>query len=159
MTRSNTPIEICRYAMWCHLINLSWLVLFFAFWIAILKINDIYFAVAALVVLPPICLFVSRISCLVFWRMHRRRHPFVDESGKAALNFSLSIDLYLFVVGTISLATCGLLGLGSGLGVIAYLWILMPLLLFAHFCSIVFGGIQASKGIIYKYPGTISFFK
>jgi uncharacterized protein len=113
-------------AMWCHLINLT-------IWI------------------PPFPVFL--ISTILFCLL--QPHPFVEASGKEALNFSSSILLYILLIFTIALSICAagateasyVLGIGSIL-----------ILIFTHIILVIFGGVQASKGISYRYPFAVRFF-
>ena len=160
MTRSNIPPEIRRCAMWCHLLNLSWIVIAIAAIIIIspwLNIHDISFIVAILMI-PLLSFLISRISALVFWRTHRSHHPLINESGKDALNFSLSIDLCVLVICTILFASCGLASAAPIFNLFGFIWLFIPSLLFSHFCLIISGSIRANMGEIYKYPGMIQFF-
>ena len=162
MTRSNIPPEIRRCAMWCHLLNLSWIVIAIAASMIIFPWLNIHHisSLITILMIPLLSFLISRISALVFWRTHRSRHPLINESGKDALNFSLSIDLYILVICTILFASCGFYPSALPLlTLISFTWILVPFLLFTHFCLIIFGSIRASMGEIYKYPGTIQFFK
>jgi uncharacterized protein len=113
-------------AMWCHLINImTWII--------------------------PFPLFF--ILAIIFYRLSP--HPFVQTSGKEALNFSASILLYVLLVFTISLAFCGagatdasfIFGIGS-----------ISILIITHIILVIFGGVQASKGISYRYPFAVRFF-
>ena len=162
MTRSNIPPEIRRCAMWCHLLNLNliWIVMA-SYTIAVLSPRlalDNRSLIITVLALPPLFLLISRTLALVFWRTYRHRHPFINESGKEALNFSLSVDLYMLIIFTILFANCGLYSGFSLLIFVGFSWVLILLLLFAHFCLIIFGSIRANTGEIYKYPGTIQFF-
>jgi uncharacterized protein len=93
------------------------------------------------------------ILAIILWRINP--HPFVTASGKEALNFSASILLYILLAFTISLAICGagatdasfMLGIGS-----------ISILILTHFCLVIFGGVKAMQGIIYRYPFAVRFF-
>jgi uncharacterized Tic20 family protein len=161
MTRSTIPPEIRRLAVLCSLLHLTWIVIICVS-IAIVSgspnlIKDIGTAVLLILLLPPFSLIVSRILALIVWLTSCRRHPFIYESGKEALNFSLSIDLYLLIVGAIVFASCGFYPVPM-IGVLVHLWLLMPLLSLFHFCLMIAGTIKTSFGLIYKYPVTINFF-
>lgn len=77
---------------------------------------------------------------LIVWLVKKDEHPFVDDQGKEALNFQLTLLIVYLVVGAISAATCGF---GSVLAIV-------PLVLAIVFGII--GGIEAQKGIRYRYP-------
>ena len=163
MTRSNIPSEIRRCAMWCHLLNLNliWIVMA-SYTIAVvvprLVRNDFVSVIITVLALLLLFLLISRTLALVFWRTHRHRHPFINESGKEALNFSLSSDLCVLIICTILFASCGFYPSALPLlNFIGFTWVLVPLLLFTHFCLTIFGSIRANMGEIYKYPYTIRF--
>lgn len=101
--------------------------------------------------IPPFPIFL--ISAIIFCSFYP--HPFVKASGKEVLNFSASIILYILLVFTISLSICAtgaidasfILGIGSIL-----------ILIITHIILVIFGGVQASKGISYRYPFAVRFF-
>lgn len=73
---------------------------------------------------------ISIIAPLVMWQVRKKDSPFLDDHGREALNFQLSLLIYTIV-------TLGLFGLAA------------PIL------SIIFNiiaGISASKGEFYRYP-------
>ena len=162
MTRSNIPPKIRRCAMWCHLLNLNliWIVMA-SYTIAVvvprLVRNDFVSVIITVLALLLLFLLISRTLALVFWRTYRHRHPFINESGKEALNFSLSIDLYMLIIFTISFASCGSGSGSSSLIIVGFSSVLILLLLFTHFCLTIFGSIRANAGEIYKCPYTIHF--
>ena len=151
--------------MWCHLFNLLWLFIVIG-GICLLSLvpgsdnnERMNLTIVTILILPPMSLLGSTMLSLLVWIINRRRHPFIEESGKEAINFSLSIDLYIFTIGAISLASCGLYSFGavfSSLGIIA---LLIPVLLLFQSCVVLVGGIDALKGLIYRYPLTIQFFR
>ena len=117
--------------MWCHLSNL-------ALWF------------------PLIPFPFSLLLALMIWRTNRSRHPFINESGREAINFTSSIILYIFIVFAISLTICGL-----GSADVAFMGgvTAIVLLILTHFFAIVFGSIKVYTGIVYKYPLTIGFLR
>ena len=86
---------------------------------------------------------------LVMWLIKKDEHPFVDHHGKEALNFNLSLLLYLVVGGLLSVLTLGI-------GLIVFL----PGLLVGLVVWVVFSiqaAIKANNGEGYRYPLTIRF--
>lgn len=87
----------------------------------------------------------SFIGPLVVWLVKRNESPLVDEHGKEAVNFHLSLLVYfvaslvlaLILVGFVGLVAVGLLGL---------------------ICPIL-GAVKASNGETWRYPVTIRFVK
>ena len=161
MTRSSIPVKIRLCAMWCHFFNLLWIPIVVAVFATASKnpiVNrDISTVFITLLIVPPLSLIIARIVSLLFWLINRQRHPFIAESGREVMNFSLSVDLYVLTIGAISLLCCGSsIQLLSGIGIVAFL---IPVLLLLHFCLVLVGGSQALQGLTYIYPSTVQFFK
>ena len=69
----------------------------------------------------------------------------VDEHGKESFNFQLSMFIYL-LGGSVLMVIGIFLCVG---------WLLVPVLVAAHYAAIVFGivaGIKANEGVMYRYP-------
>src|SRR5262245_33500136 len=75
----------------------------------------------------PFPAFGAVIGPLILWQMKRNEFPSVDQHGKEAFNFQLSVLIYLLVGGALVFV---LFCLG---------WILIPLLIAAHYGAIIFG--------------------
>lgn len=107
--------------MWCHLSALSGLIIPFG----------------------------NLIAPLILWQMKRNEFPEVDQHGKEAFNFQLSVLIYL-VAGTMAMFV-GMFACGLGL-------LLIPVLIVISLGSIilsVIAGIKANEGVAYRYPLTI----
>lgn len=111
-------------------------------------------ALAALTGIP----FANVLGPLVVWLVKRHDHPFVDDQGKEALNFQISLSLYL-VAGAVVLTPLVLVG--ALLPVLPGL-LLIPVLVLAGVGLLVFGlvmvvlaSIRANEGVSYRYPLTI----
>jgi uncharacterized Tic20 family protein len=89
--------------------------------------------------------FGNIIGPLIFWLLKRDQHPFVDQQGKEALNFQISVILYLIVSGILCLIFIGLL--------------LLPIIGIASLVFIIIAGVRANSGESYRYPLTIRFIK
>jgi uncharacterized Tic20 family protein len=90
--------------------------------------------------------FGSIIGPLVLWLIKKNEMPFVDYSGKEALNFQISITIYM-------IASLPLL-CGGPLVLVA--WI--PLGIVAVIFTII-AAIKANNGEYYRYPITIRIIK
>ena len=80
---------------------------------------------------------------MILWLVKREQSPFLDDHGKEALNFHISLVLYILLSVPLILA--------FGLG-------LVLLILVIPICSMVFPGLAAyaaSKGEYYRYPATL----
>ena len=89
--------------------------------------------------------FGNVIGPLVIWQMKRQEFPSVDEHGKEALNFQLSVLIYLLGGGVVAV-----IGMFLCIG-----WLLLPVLVAIHFGALilsVIAGIKANDGVAYKYP-------
>jgi uncharacterized Tic20 family protein len=82
---------------------------------------------------------------LVLWQAKKAESPFIDEAGKEAVNFNLSVTIYLFAA---LLAMFVLIG-----------FVLVPAVGVAALVLAILAGIKASKGESYRYPYIIRFIK
>lgn len=81
------------------------------------------------------------IGPLVLWLVKRNEDPLVDACGKEAVNFQISMLIYLIIAGILIFAVIGL--------------ILVPVLLILNIVYTVIAAIKASEGTVYHYPLTI----
>ena len=91
--------------------------------------------------------FFSILAPLIFWLVVRERHPFLDDQGKEALNFQISIAIYGLIILVIGIVTVGI-------GLLLFI----PLVLFWIICQII-AAIRANSGERYRYPHTIRLVK
>ena len=87
--------------------------------------------------------FGSIIMPLVFWLSRKDESSWVDENGKAAMNFNLSILLYIILVSPLCLLIIGFLFIG--------------MLVTLKVICVIIASIKASKGEKFKYPLAIPF--
>jgi len=73
--------------------------------------------------------------------MKRDRSAFIDEHGREALNFQISVTLYAVVVGALCFVLVGFL--------------LIPVLMGFHIVLMIVASVRASQGESYRYPLTI----
>ena len=96
-----------------------------------------------LFVLPP---FTGVIATLIVWLFTKRRHPLIDANGKEALNFQISVLIYLTVALLMLFAIC----------------ISIPLLITVGIFDLVFTVIaivKSNQGQAYRYPLCMRFVK
>lgn len=85
------------------------------------------------------------IGPLVVWLIKKDTMPFVDDQGKEALNFNITVFIAAVVSGLLTLILIGfLLLLVVGLG-----WLVLT----------VMAGIKANEGNTYRYPFTLRLIK
>ena len=83
---------------------------------------------------------------LIMWLIKRDRSPFVDDHGREAVNFQISLLLYaLIIIPVVGIITCTL-------GFILYI----PLYALG-IVGMIMAAIAANRGEYYRYPATIRF--
>ena len=87
--------------------------------------------------------FGNVIIPLVIWLVKKDEYPLVNDQGKEALNFQLSIMIYTIVSLVLLLAVVGIA-------------LLLAVLIF-DVVMIVIASIKANEGVAYRYPLTIRF--
>lgn len=115
-TRAITP-DVRRLAMFCHLAGFAGY-------------------------LVP---FGNVLAVAVLWLLRRETDPFIDAHGREALNFQLSMLVYVLIAFSLLLAVIGLL--------------MLPLLLLFQVVSMIEGAVQAQSGQPYRYPLTFRFLR
>jgi uncharacterized protein len=97
----------------------------------------------------------------IIWFATRNQHPFVDRSGRSALNFQTSLFLYLFVVAGLLGVVCGVLPTNVGQSFIAIITFpaifLAIILMLSAFLLPIVAAVLAMYGRIYSYPLTVKF--
>ncbi len=87
--------------------------------------------------------FGSIIGPLIIWSMKKYEYPFVNEQGKAALNFHISLAIYMLLCIPLIFIAIGILLL-IALGTFKLL-------------MIVIASIKANNGESFQYPLSIRF--
>lgn len=83
------------------------------------------------------------IAPLIMWLVKRDQSPFIDDHGKEAVNFQITLLLYSLAVTVAGFITCGL---GFFLGFLPLaLWIL----------GLIQATMAANRGEFYRYPMTL----
>ena len=85
------------------------------------------------------------IGPLVIWMIKKDVYPLVDDQGKEALNFQISMTIYYVVASILILILIGIV-------------LLIGLALFSLVVTII-AMIKASDGVAYRYPLSIRFVK
>jgi len=81
----------------------------------------------------------------VIWLLKRNEIPLVDVEGKEALNFQISMSLYMLLAALLIFVFIGFL--------------LLPLLVIVDLVCIIIASIKTSNGEKFKYPITIRLIK
>ena len=77
---------------------------------------------------------------LIFWLLMKDRHKFVDDCGKEAVNYGISMMIYYTVAGLFCFILIG----------IPMLFILSII----HIVLVIKAALKVSKGEMYRYPIT-----
>lgn len=85
------------------------------------------------------------IGPLIVWSMKKDIYPEVDRQGKDALNFQISMTIWIIVSAFMILMVIGIFAL-IALGIL-------------HLIMIVVGAVKSSNGERFRYPITIEFIK
>jgi uncharacterized Tic20 family protein len=105
---------------------------------------------AGLAGLSPILPVIgSAVAPLVIWQMKKDEFPFVDEQGKQAVNFQLSMLLYGAIGTVVCLVTC------IEVLMLVVLWVVG----LVDLIFVLIGAVRANHGQHYHYPLAIRFFK
>jgi len=89
--------------------------------------------------------FGNVLGPLVIWQIKKAEMPFVDDQGKEALNFQITV--------LIAVIACLLLS------VILIGFLLLPIVGIAALVLTIMGGIKANNGETYRYPFTLRLVK
>ena len=89
--------------------------------------------------------FGNILGPLVIWLIKKDEYAFVEDQGKEALNFQISIMIYSLVSGILVLAIIGLP-------------LLIAVIIFDVVMTVI-AAIKANGGEYYRYPLTIRFVK
>jgi len=85
----------------------------------------------------------SIIGPLIIWSMKKHEYPFVDEQGKEALNFNISMVIYLIISAILIIAVIGI-------------FLLIALGIF-QLIMIIIASVKANNGESFQYPLSIRF--
>ncbi|MFZ5633843.1 MAG: DUF4870 domain-containing protein [Bacillota bacterium] len=82
---------------------------------------------------------------LILWLIKRTEYPFVDYHGKEALNFNISLTVYVIVSLILAFVLIG--------------FVMLFVLAILQIIFIIMATIEANKGGYYRYPLTIRLIK
>jgi hypothetical protein len=93
------------------------------------------------------------IGPLVVWLVKKDEMPLVDDQGKEALNFQISLTIYLLVAAAIS----GIL-IMVVIGIVLLPLVIVGFPIFGTVMAII-AALKANQGEAYRYPFCIRFIK
>jgi uncharacterized Tic20 family protein len=85
------------------------------------------------------------VGALIIWLIKKDQSAFIDEQGKEALNFQITVMIAFIASWILMFVLIGML--------------LMPLLLIANLVFCILAAVAVSKGEHYKYPFAIRLLK
>jgi len=89
--------------------------------------------------------FAGVIAPLIVWQIKKDDHPFVDENGREAVNFQISVAIYLMVAILLCFLIIG--------------FFLLPAVVVFNIVFLIIAAVKANNGEHYEYPLTIRFIK
>ncbi len=92
-----------------------------------------------------LAIFIGFIGPLIIWLVKKDDDPFIDDQGKEALNFQITVLIAMIASGLLCFVCIG--------------FVLMPLVWIADLVLCVIASIKASIGQAYRYPLAIRFVK
>ena len=88
---------------------------------------------------------------LIIWLMKKEAMPFVDDQGKEALNFNITVGIVFLALLLLSIMTFGI-----GLIIAIPGWIIVGV---AWLVFTIIAAIKANEGVAYRYPLTLRLIK
>jgi len=85
--------------------------------------------------------FGSILGSLVIWLIKKDTMPFVNDQGKEALNFNITVAIAALVAWVLVFILIGFL--------------LLPAVLIFWIVFVIIGAIKANEGVAYRYPLTL----
>jgi len=85
--------------------------------------------------------FGNLIGPLIIWLMKKETMPFVDQQGKEALNFQITVTIAMMVSAILIIVVIG--------------FVLMFIIGLAALILTIMAGIKANEGVAYRYPFTL----
>ncbi len=82
---------------------------------------------------------------LIIWLIKKDQYPFVDDQGKEALNFQITVVIAAFVCGLLTMVFIGC--------------ILLPIVLIGNVVLCIMGAVKANGGVAYRYPVALRLIK
>lgn len=88
---------------------------------------------------------------LIVWLIKKDSMPFVDDQGKEALNFNITVGIVF-----LALTVFGFLTLGIGF---LFIWPLYLILALAWLILAIIAAIKSHEGVAYRYPFALRLIK
>jgi uncharacterized Tic20 family protein len=89
--------------------------------------------------------FGQVVGPLIVWYFRKKAYPFVDDQGKEAMNFQISMTIYGLAAGMLTVILVG--------------WMLIGVLVLFNLAQIVIAALKVKKGEAYRYPFSLRLIK
>jgi uncharacterized Tic20 family protein len=89
--------------------------------------------------------FAGIIAPLIVWQIKKDEHPFVDYNGKEAVNFQISVAIYLVAAILLCFVVIG--------------FFMVPAVVVFNIVFLIIAAVKANNGEHYEYPLSIRFIK
>jgi len=93
----------------------------------------------------PLPIVGNIVGPLIIWQIKKDDFPFVDEQGKEAVNFQISMSIYGLVAAVLIFACIGVF--------------LLPAVYVVDLVFLLIAAVKSNNGHHYRYPLTIRFIK
>lgn len=87
----------------------------------------------------------SILGPLIIWQIKKNEMPFVDDQGKEALNFQITVLIAALIAAVLTFVLIGLL--------------LLPVIVIGWIVLSIMAGLKANNGETYRYPWTLRLIK
>ena len=92
-----------------------------------------------------LAIFTGFIAPLIIWLVKKEDDPFIDNQGKEALNFQITVAIAMLVAWLLCFACIG--------------FVLVPAVWIVDIVFCIIASVKANNGVAYRYPLTIRFIK
>ena len=96
-------------------------------------------------------IFLGFLGPLIIWLIKKDTSPFVDDQGKEALNFNITVAIACFALVLLSIVTIGI-----GLIIAIPAWIVIGI---GWLVLTIIAAVKSSNGEFYRYPMTLRLVK
>ena len=99
-------------------------------------------------------IFTGWVGPLIIWLIKKDQSPFVNDQGKEALNWEITVFIVAFAFGVATTIITHLIPFAG-----CFTWVIHLAILVANAVFLVMGGLAANKGIAYRYPFSLRLIK
>ena len=117
------------------------------------KFATICHLLGLLIILFPI---LNIIGPLIYWQSKKSESDYVNDQGKEAVNFQISVTIYIIFIFFVIL-TMKLSDFSASQGFLSFIVLLIVAIWFFDVVMVIVASIRANKGEKYKYPLSIRF--